>query len=327
MSSSRNSNGFAHTIELIRQAGIDIYCALDYQSPLFMPAESIERALSQALIGRRFEGENKTRSKLVKQAVAGALGYPIPTRFKRSVCHFPSQDLHIHSQKASNLQVYNREPPPARRYGIVAIDESSCVRKVRVITGENLARLDRNGTWTKKFQATSQVWPARSCLVSAVDTPRVRANKASLLTVSDLYEHLMTLIGTSFDDPGANKERVRADMVHQLACGVIPNCTFDDSGQFPDIRSHLVEVKFQLARTIDLGLVSPDDVSPIDGLPPYLHCDVRYAVFFGSKHRARIRLDALVLSTGVDFFNAFRRMGGNVVNRKRQIILPTSFLA
>jgi len=98
-----------------------------------------------------------------------------------------------------------------------------------------------------------------------------------------------------------------------------------DTGSFPDVMEQLLEIKLQTAPTIDLGLVSPDDATPLDFLPRVRHCDVRYAVFYGAVVGAEVRLDHLVLTRGADFFSFVQRFEGKVVNAKLQIPLPRDF--
>lgn len=98
----------------------------------------------------------------------------------------------------------------------------------------------------------------------------------------------------------------------------------EDSGQFPDLPSQWLEVKLQTARTINLGLVSPDDPRPLSSEPRLRHCDIRFAVVYGTPVTAGVRIDHVVVVTGADFFQFFRRFEGRVLNRKLQIPLPAS---
>jgi len=87
----------------------------------------------------------------------------------------------------------------------------------------------------------------------------------------------------------------------------------------------LLEVKLQTSPTIDLGLVSPDGTGTVSDIPALRHCDVRYAVFYGTVIGAEVRLDHVIVSTGRDFFQFFQRFGGLVLNKKLQIPLPSGF--
>ena len=76
---------------------------------------------------------------------------------------------------------------------------------------------------------------------------------------------------------------------------------------------------------IDLGLVSPDDTTPLGFMPGVRPCDVRYAVYYGAIVGSEVRLDHLVLARGADFFSFFQRFEGRIVNAKLQIPLPRDF--
>lgn len=77
--------------------------------------------------------------------------------------------------------------------------------------------------------------------------------------------------------------------------------------------------------TIDLGLVSPDGTGGVSDVPEFRHCDVRYAVFYGTVNGLDVTLDHVVVSTGQDFFRFFQRFGGLELNKKLQIPLPADF--
>lgn len=78
--------------------------------------------------------------------------------------------------------------------------------------------------------------------------------------------------------------------------------------------------------TIDLGLVTPDSIEPLDipqvSVVQVRHCDVRYALFDAITNGTTVTIRGFYLSTGKDFFARFTKFQGLVVNRKRQIRLP-----
>ena len=120
----------------------------------------------------------------------------------------------------------------------------------------------------------------------------------------NLYEALRQLVGKSFDDPGADQERNRGGLIHKMVSGVLPGGEHHDTGQFPDVPSQLLEVKFQTSPTIDLGLISPDSTEPLADGPETRHCDVRYAVFYGNITQGKgPRVESLVVATGRSLFN------------------------
>ncbi len=104
---------------------------------------------------------------------------------------------------------------------------------------------------------------------------------------------------------------------------------YQDTGQFPDVRHQLLEVKLQTSPTIDLGLVQPSseellDIGQLDDYHPR-HCDTRYALFYARIDQGSVVLTHLFVTTGADFFRRFRRFEGKVVNKKIQIPLPRNF--
>lgn len=52
---------------------------------------------------------------------------------------------------------------------------------------------------------------------------------------------------------------------------------------------------------------------------------MRYAVFYGVIVPSGVRLDAVVVTTGADFFSFFQKFAGKVRNAKLQIPLPGDF--
>src|SRR5262249_55238618 len=139
------------------------------------------------------------------------------------------------------------------------------------------------------------------------------------------FKKLSTLIGTILVDPGRDQERNRGGALHRAVSGELGIKNWSDNGQFPDIPEQLLEIKLQTAATIDLGLVCPDSEEKLVSLPAIRHCDVRYAVFYGTLTPKGVRVDYVVLATGQDFFSFFQRFEGKVKNTKLQIPLPADF--
>jgi hypothetical protein len=135
------------------------------------------------------------------------------------------------------------------------------------------------------------------------------------------------MLGNEVPDPGLEQDRIRGEGLQQAVAHALSVGRYENVGQWPDIRSQALEVKLQTSRTIDLGLVLPTSTAPAELLGGQLrHCDVRYAVYYGSSSRAgTVTLRAVVLATGEQFFKEFRLFGGLEVNRKLQIRLPRTF--
>jgi hypothetical protein len=335
----------------IQSSGFDIYDPIKVgDASLWIPTPQLEALLNQALTGLDLNGfALRTRSKVVKTAVCEALGYPTPKSFKKTKPRFPGQQLDTYTQKRSNLQIWNEELSPNRRYAVVQISDDGFVLKIKVVNGQELTRLDKTGKITKKYQAGFIAGTNFLELVSAQDTPAILPCLQSgatfsasispidepecdaLLPIRDVFERLSHLIGFSFADPGVDQERHRGAALHRLVCERLGYSSYEDNGQFPDIRHQLLEVKLQTSPTIDLGLVLPSseehcDVRQLRGYHPR-HCDTRYAIFFANTDGNLVTLTHLIVTTGADFFQQFRRFEGKVTNGKIQIPLPQNFFS
>ncbi|MBM7366342.1 hypothetical protein [Gordonia hydrophobica] len=313
-------------------------------SNLFYTPAELEALLRAELVGRtELAGlAVKTRAVLAKSMVCSTLGYVPPKSFKRVNPRLPHPAVDVYAQQADNLQIWNEEVDAERRYVILVLDESQ-ILDVRVIPGADLAQFDKTGKLTSKFQA-SRIADTGSKLVSETDTenfvarlaptsqadtsgsPISQPHAGSVLPVREVYERLVEMVGSTYSDPGIVQERNRGTVVHREACERLGVGGFADNGQFPDILSQLVEVKLQLARTVDLGLELPDSDTPLASANGLLEVrDVRYAIFYGTRDGVEFTIDSLVVVTGADFFEEFRQFGGLTSNKKLQLRLPASF--
>lgn len=335
----------------IQNSGFDIYRLIEVgDEKYWIPTIHLQSLLNEGLKGISLEGlPLRTRSKVVKTAVCEALGYPAPKSFKKTQPRFLGQQLDTYTQKSLNLQIWNEELSPTRRYAIIQISEDDVIISVKVVNGQELAHLDTTGTITTKYQARLETGAEARELVSRLDTelmhpyvrPVVNLAPASspisepesglLLTVEAIFQKLSPLVGTTFADPGMDQERNRGAALHRLICERLGYKRYEDNGQFPDIRHQLLEVKLQTSPTIDLGLVLPnsDDHLDIQALGNHhpRHCDTRYALFFAKTDGVRVSLTHLFVATGADFFKRFRRFEGKVTNGKIQIPLPRNFFS
>ncbi|MCY7355960.1 MAG: hypothetical protein LH609_00515 [Rudanella sp.] len=80
-------------------------------------------------------------------------------------------DLYV--QQANNLQVWNQEIDPERRYVLMMLDKESVVVNVHVVSGVDLALLDNTGTLTQKYQARLTVAESNTELISNTDTESI----------------------------------------------------------------------------------------------------------------------------------------------------------
>lgn len=329
----------------ISESGMSIYDSLRDRPDLYFPLAGIEIRLDGELKGLDLDQPIRTRSKVAKTKVAEALGYEAPKSFKKEQPRFPGQNLDIYVQKADNLQIWNEEIDATRRYALIRVSDDGEVTAVRVLTGEEIALLDRTGTLTAKYQASRRAGREGSVLVSASDTDLMRRElepgpvdsgrlrslaptdppkRGRCLEIGEVYERLLPLVGREIEDPGAVQDRNRGVAMQREVCELLELGEYADGGQFPDVLCQAFEVKFQTSRTIDLGLVSPDSTEPAESLGHGLrHCDARYAVVYGEATRPGIvTVRSVVVATGADFFSEFQRFEGNVQNRKLQIPLP-----
>ena len=263
----------------ISSSGLTIYDSLETRPELYIETQTLERILSRALVGLNLNYPIRTRSKVLKSSVCQAIGYPVPKSFRKTQPRFPAQNFDSYVQKSNNLQIWNEEVESSRRYVLVRVGDDQIVTRVKVVTGDAIAKLDPTGTLTTKYQAKSRNPITESRLISSADTPNVvKTLPESMLPIRELYACLHTLVGSMIVNPGIAKERNRGAALHEAICKCL-NTSWSDCGQFPDVRSQLLEIKLQTASTIDLGLVCPDSTESIASLPNFKHCDVRYAVF------------------------------------------------
>lgn len=339
-----------HYVRDIARSGLSIYDPIDIGDPrVWIPAPTLEVLLNRGLKGINLAGlPLRTRSKVVKSAVCKALGYPVPSRFKKTKPRFPGQMFDTYTQKSNNLQVWNEALAPNRRYVIIRISGGDVIERVKVVTGEALAKLDTTGTLTQKYQARLICGAEAAELISPEDTEIIKQlvnpkepidlskiaptdNPAHglVLPIATVFKRLVRMIGLSFSDAGYVQERRRGANLHEHVCRHLGYLNYADDGQFPDVRQQALEVKLQTAPTIDLGLVRPNSTDPLDmpkvGGHQIRHCDVRYALFYAVTDGATVRLTHFFLVTGTDFFGRFPQFQGKVLNKKLQIPLPNDF--
>ena len=337
-----------HQIDAIKESGLTIYDLAPRESgKLWIPTPDLEQLLDTSMRGVDLIGlPLRTRSRIVKEHVCRALGYPVPRTFRRTQPRFPGQHFDVYVQKSDNLQIWNEELEPARRYVVVRVGEDETIVQVKVAIGEDLARLDTTGTLTRKYQARMTTGRTPTHLVSETDTAPLRdlvdgdadlsmaspispPDAGLLLPIRRVFDDLRNLTGTRFPDPGPSQERNRGAVLHGIVCRHLGYQTYSDDGRFPDIRHQLLEVKLQTSETIDLGLVDPHSEEPLD--MPLLngvqvrHCDVRYAIFGAATDGQEVVLTEVVVTTGEMFFARFAQFGGLVLNKKLQIRLPHGF--
>ena len=346
---SEHVNSFDRYVTAIRQRGITIYDPIAIGDPdLWVPTPELESLLDNGLAGISLAGlPLRTRSKVVKEWICQALGYPVPRSFKKTQPRFVGQAFDTYIQKSNNLQVWNEELSASRRYVIVRVDPQDQIVKVKVVSGDTLGTLDTTGTLTQKYQARLSIGTSTTELLtyedtellkpvvdtgvdlSGVSSPSMDPQVGYLLSIAEVFRRLLPLVNVRFPDSGSVQERNRGAELHRLVSQFLGYHNYHDDGRYPDVRHQLLEVKLQTSPTIDLGLVSPDTTEPLD--VPYLdgrqvrHCDVRYALFYATTDGNEVQLTHLFVTTGERFFIRFPQFQGKVLNRKLQIPLPSDF--
>jgi hypothetical protein len=312
---------------------------------LYIPIDVLEAMLNNGLIGLSLTGlPLRTRSKFVKSLICKAFGYTVPDAFQKTKPYFPAQNLDVYTQKSNNVQIWNETVDPKRRYAFIQVNESDKILKVKVITGKQLAKLDKTGTLTTKYQAmmpdtdssmlfsaadTSSVqeWYGKGTIDLSNTNPTDNPNKGSLLPIKNIYEALKILEGISIPYLNALQERNRGALLHKTICEKLGYKMFADAGTYPDILNQLIEIKLQTSPTIDLGLHSPNDNELIfsSGMKQFFSKDIRYAVISGGIKNTNILINHIYMVTGEDFSKHFHLFGGKVQNAKLQIPLPQNF--
>lgn len=261
----------------ITESGETIYGVLVAESDLlYIPSDVLTKMLKDGLVGMDLGGlALRTRSKIVKSRICEVLGYPVPKSFKKTQPRFPSQNFDIYIQKSMNVQIWNEEIDPERRYVFIRVNSQDVITGVKVINGDQLAEFDRTGTLTKKYQASMRDFGVSS-LLSSNDSERIahwcndaavlselRPNsypeKGWLLSISEVFARVRSLEGQVFPHLDYLQERNRGAELHKLICSKLGFRSYEDDGTYPDILNQLIEIKLQTSPTIDLGLHSPED--------------------------------------------------------------------
>lgn len=326
---------------------LDLYGnALNVGDDTYYSNKELQFLLNKELCGVSTRGmPSRTRSKFVKEAVCRALGYSVPKSFKKTQPRFLSQNFDTYIQKSNNLQIWNEEVLPERRYVLILVNSRDIIFSVKVLIGEDLKLLDKTGTLTHKYQARlkslTKVPEMFSKKDSDVITPLLSAvalsnlngspsdipSSGTLLSLNVIAEKLKPIINKKFKNISINQDRNRGTIVHKEVCRLLGYTTFSDNGQFPDILGQLIEVKLQTSPTIDLGLVLPESTEvflEVAGVK-VRHCDVRYLIFEAELTRKEILVKNFALGAGTDFFKKFVQFQGKIKNSKVQIPLPKNF--
>jgi hypothetical protein len=225
-------------IKAIRKSGLSIYDPIEIgDANLWIPTPELEFLLDEKLQGISLAGlPLRTRSKIVKEHVCKALGYPVPSSFAKTQPRFVGQLFDTYVQKSNNLQVWNEELAATRRYVLMRVSANDRITRVKVVTGDALALLDTTGKLTQKYQARCIPGNEPAELIAQTDTAllrpftSIRADLAhtvgptdypeagEILPIQTLFGRLKKLVGSQIKDSGFDQERNRGAMLHRLVC-------------------------------------------------------------------------------------------------------------
>ncbi len=243
--------GARRYVDAIRRRGLSIYDPIEIGDPeLWIPTPELESLLDRGLRGVSLAGlPLRTRSKVVKTRVCQILGYSVPRTFTKTQPRFPGQFFDTYVQKSNNLQVWNEELAPTRRYVIIRAGADGVMKRVKVVTGDTLALLDTTGTLTQKYQARLIPGTSKAELIADQDTtllrPFVRKSVdlkrvaspvdhpagGQLLPIGQIFDRLKTLVGVSFAHRGYDQERNRGAELHTLVCQHLGYSDYRDDGR------------------------------------------------------------------------------------------------
>ncbi len=135
----------------IRQSGLTIYNPIEIGDPsLWIPTHDLESLHNEGLRGISLAGlPLRTRSKVAKEHVCRVIGYPMPRAFLKTQPRFLAQRFDTYVQKSNNLQVWNEELSPVRRYVLIRLSPEDAVtsRCTSPAFGGEVANLAHNLSW------------------------------------------------------------------------------------------------------------------------------------------------------------------------------------
>lgn len=313
---------------------------------LWLGDQELEYLLRSSLLGNSYEGQaNRTRSKSINQDICRAMGYPVPKSFKKTHPRFVCQNFDKYAQQSNNLQIWNEEITPTRRYCLIILNDKNVVINVLILSGSTLQEFDSTGTLTTKYQANLIREYNKSTLLSIQDTDNIQdvfgkfdtlvthdpasfPTAKSVMSIERIFDRLKLLEGKNFKITG--KERIDGDILQGIVYKQLGYTQYRENGQLPDLMNQLLEIKRQTSRTIDLGLFKPDDqeelnIPAINGYVLKVE-DLRYAIFYCSIDDTQMTIDKVFLVTGKDFFKCFHLFSGNKQNKKIQLHLKKKYL-
>lgn len=251
------------------------------------------------------------------------------------------------------------------RYLLVFHNPEGVILKTTLVNGNKLAEWDTTGTQTIKWQASAKRSYrneiSSQIIVDPIETlhnkistymqqpleeksrfivqesqnqesPLIKQppTPASFLTHDEIARFLRTLIGTEFTNLGTGQERSMGQSLEKEIIKTLGYQSYQqtDTGDYPDLLHQLIEVKFQLRGTIDLGKHLPTDSLPIEAswnkweITPR---EIRYIVALMEQDvHGNFIVDSIVITSGEKFNEYFSISEGT--NFKIQIPMPLSIM-
>ena len=111
-------------VDAIREQSPSIYDPpVTMDSPLYLTNDGLQQVLVRSVLGQSLAGlPLRTRSKVAKALVCEALGFEAPPTFRKTQPRFPHPNFDLYVQKANNLQIWNEEVDPERRYVVLGLN-------------------------------------------------------------------------------------------------------------------------------------------------------------------------------------------------------------
>ena len=251
------------------------------------------------------------------------------------------------------------------RYLLVFHNPEGVILKTTLVDGNKLAEWDTTGTQTIKWQASARRSYrneiSSQIIVNPIETlhnkispymqhpleeksrfiiqesqnpesPLIKQppTPTSFLTHDEIAQSLRTLIGRKFENLGTGQERGMGQTLEKEVIKTLGYQSYQqtDTGDYPDLLHQLIEVKFQLRGTIDLGKHLPTDSSPIEApwnkweIAPR---EIRYVVALMEQDiQGNFIVDSIVITSGEKFNEYFSISKGT--NSKVQIPVPLSIM-
>ena len=130
-------------VQNIQESKLNMYhLILPTNDNLFIPNVILERLLRSRLANICLGNVPcHSRPKFIKSEICAALGYPIPSPFKKTRPCFPGQNFDVCIQQGAELPLKADEIIESKRYVILRVNGKQTITDVKVYAGGKLAVL------------------------------------------------------------------------------------------------------------------------------------------------------------------------------------------